>query len=536
MTVLNSIEQYKDQLTQVDTHTYKFKTNDNIIKCEGDTYRFIRKDTISTHIEETHSNKSLKDVYECIISKLDYELEFATDRTELVNRLIEENNWIYTLVSTERLIKNQIKKKSSFLSENMAFDKLMERLSTYINHAKFIDMRDKVHYEALTHHLKVSEKVNKRQRTVDHESDLLKLADEISSYHHKLIREQINGKEDKRVESTDDLVDRESGGDFVSSEEQMHRTKKLTRNYKTDDITDTYWDSMFNPTRKSLIPFYDFDMYDESLNKSTLSKAFRKDSIEQLEKTVQNVGKIIGFHLKNSENRAKFIENLTKEKGKKYVSQLRRLYTELKGDLELSKKILTVVVVPKRLEKTSTVIDINSDTYYTNEQGEEIELSKNYIRMSDPNTYKGLILTYKELKDKYHDSHESDWWALIKTFEGLLEQTTFTDDEQFVLDMLFDNYTQTQIREKYGEINVNNMTTRRISNLINTIIPNKIRDTYLNSVEEWLFTEKLKGKYKTCNKCGEVKILNERHYRKRLDNKGDGYRNSCKICESGEKA
>jgi hypothetical protein len=529
MTILSSIEHLKDQLTQVDKHTYKFKSNDNIIKCEGDTYRFHRFDTITTHIEQTHSDKSLKDVYDNIISKLNYELEFASDRTELVNRLIEENSWIYSLVSTERMMKNQIKKKTSFLSENVAFDKLMERLSTYITHAKFKDLRDKVYYEALTHSLKESEKVNKRQRTENHESELLNLADQISSYHHKLIREQINGKEDKRVESTDDLVTRETGGDFVSSEEQMHRTKKLVRNYKTDSISDTYWDSMFSPVRKSLIPYYDYDMHDESLNKSILSKTFRKDSFEQLEKTVQNVGKITGFHLKNSENRAKFIENLTNEKGKKYVSQLRRLYTELKGDLELSKKILTVVVVPKRLEKTSTVIDINSDTHYTNEQGEETELSKNYIRMSDPNTYKGLILTYKELKDKYHDSHESDWWALIKTFEGLLEQTKFTEDEQFVLDMLFDNYTQTQIRENYGELNVGNMTTRRISNLINTTIPNKIRDSYLDSVEDWLYTEKIKGSYKTCNKCGETKLLNERHWHK--EPKGvDGFKNSCKTC------
>jgi hypothetical protein len=191
--------------------------------------------------------------------------------------------------------------------------------------------------------------------------------------------------------------------------------------------------------------------------------------------------------------------------------------------------MLTVVVVPKRLEKTSTVIDINSDTYYTNEQCEEIELSKNYIRMSDPNTYKGLILTYKELKDKYHDSHESDWWALIKTFEGILEQTKFTEDEQFVLDMLFDNYTQTQIREKYGELNVDGLSTYRISNLINTIIPNKIRETYLNSIEDWLYLEKIKGTYKTCSKCGEVKILNERHWHK--EPKGlDGYKKSCKTC------
>lgn len=540
MTILSSIEHLKDQLNKLDknTNTYKFKSNDNVIKSEGDTFRFVRFDTISTHIEQSHSDKSLKDIYECITSKLDYDLEFATERTELVNRLVEENEWIYTLISTERLIKNQIKKKTSFLSENMAFDKLMERLSTFINHAKFIDEIDKAHYEALIENLQELEKVDKRKRDELHDSELLKLADQIQSYHHKLLREELTEQmvKSKRVESSDNLANRETKGDFVTTEEQQHRIKKITKNIISEELAHDYWDTMFSQTRKGLIPWYDTDMHDESMNKSILSKTFRKESIEQLEKTVENIAKLIHFDVKDTKKRQKMVEKIIKKKGKRYYSQLRKMYVELKGDTELAKRILTVIVVPKKLEKTSTVIDINSNTYYTNEQGEEIELSKNYIRMSDANTYKGLILTYKDLAEKYYDSHDSDWWVLIKIFEDLLNKTSFTKDEQFVLDMLFDNYSQTQIRENYGNLNVNGLSTYRISNLINTVIPNKMRETYLNSVEDWLYDSKIKGVYKSCAKCNEIKILNERHYRKRADNKGDGYRNSCRICESGEKA
>ncbi|WP_207653302.1 hypothetical protein [Clostridium cochlearium] len=37
------------------------------------------------------------------------------------------------------------------------------------------------------------------------------------------------------------------------------------------------------------------------------------------------------------------------------------------------------------------------------------------------------------------------------------------------------------------------------------------------------------------SKCGEIKIANERHFRKRSDNKGDGFRNECRICEKNSK-
>jgi hypothetical protein len=535
--ILHSIEHLKDELKQINENTYIFKNNQyNLIKRDEDMYHFIRLDTITTHLEQTYSDKSLKDIREQIIHKLDYNLEFASDRTKLVDSLLADNTWIYNLVSTERFIKKEVKKKISFRSEEQPFDKLMEILSTYITHAKFIDEIDKNHYEALTINLKELESIDKRKRTESHEEELLSIADQIQSYHHKLIREELTGKlnTSKKVESTDNLVTRETKGDFVKSEEEIHRLKKITKKHKTDDLSSDYWDKMFSPNRKSLIPFYDKDIHNEELNKSILSKVIRKEMLDQLQKTVETVAKSIGLHLKNTEKRKEFVEKLIEEKGKKHYSSLRKMYNELKADYELAKKRLTVEIIPKKLEKSSTVIDINSDTWYTDEQGNEVFLSKSNILLSDANTYKGLILTYKDLKDKYYDKQDSDFWALLLTFEDLLGQTEFTSDEQFVLDMLFDSYTQTQIREKYNELNIGEMTTRRISNLINTTIPNKFRDTYLDSVEDWLFTEKIKGTYKTCSKCIEVKLASERHFGKDIRNK-DKLKSSCKKCDNSTK-
>jgi len=531
--ILHTIDHLKDDLKKIDDNTYGFKNNCNLIKFDGENYHYIRLDTITSHIEQTHSEYSLKNIKEQIIHKLDYNLEFADDRTNLVNRLLEENTWIYTLVSTERFIKKEIKKKTSFLSENHPYDMLMEIISTYITHAKFKNEEDKLQYEETLKKTKELESVDKRKRTEDHDSELLELENYIQSYHHKLIRQEITSSlsTSKKVELTDCLASREGLGDFIYTEEQSHRLKKITKKYKTEDLPRSYFNKMFSKHRKSLIPHYDKDMYNEELNKSIPSRKFRRSIYKQMKKTVENQAKIIGLDIKNTEIRKKYIENLIKEKGKRYYSISKKMYNELKSDFELTKKLITVQIVPKKLEKSSTVIDINNDTWYLDEHGNEIVLSKNHISLNDPNTYKGLILTYKDLKDKYYNKQDSEFWGLILIFEELLKKTTFTADEQFVLDSLFDNYTQTQIREKYNKLNTSNMTKNKISRLINTTIPNKIRESYLDSLEDWLYVEKIKGSYKTCSKCKKVKLLNDRHFGKDTRNK-DNFKSICKNCDN----
>src|SRR5690606_24436056 len=133
---------------------------------------------------------------------------------------------------------------------------------------------------------------------------------------------------------------------------------------------------------------------------------------------------------------------------------------------------------------------------------------------------------------KYYDKFNSDIWALLVTFEDLLRNTEFTYDEKFVLECLFENMNQTQIREKYDELNIEQMTSYRVSNLINNIIPNKILNTYLCSGEEWLYTYKLKGKYKAGSKGGEVKLIStERHFTRNATSR-DGFYSICNTCRS----
>jgi hypothetical protein len=534
---------YLQEPLKVGQWAYVGDTNNKIKRISEDEYMFIRKDSIDTHIEEYDpSGLTVQKVYTSINKKLDYDLRYGDDRVKLVNQLIEDNQWIYNLKSSNRIIAKEIKKKNSFLAENQRFDNILDKVATYIVFAKFKNEQDELEYKQKIEEKNELEQKGIRKRTVKEEDKLRELINQITTCHHKLVKKIIKFPE--RIELTGNVAKREEKGDFVVTEEMKERTKKAKFSHRKDNIPDEYWDKMYPSKRKNLIPFYDADIHNESLNKSVLAKEFRKETLKQMKNDLDQLAKYLGLDITDKDKKRLHIKNLRQHlndlfkdseiDGDRRYNIIRKMYTDLKADYEEAKRILTDEL-RVNADKCSTVYAIDSDTWYENENGEIVEISKNRILMSDVNTYKGLILTYKDLKDKYNDKQDSDIWALLIDFEKVLKNTKLTNEEQFVLSVVLDGYSQKQIMDMYKKINVKKITKDRISNMINNIIPNKLLNTYLKMIDEWLYTYKIKGRYKKCSKCGEFKLIsNDRYFGKDPRNK-DGFQSICKKCDNYRK-
>lgn len=521
-------------------------SSNKIKRISEDEYLFQRFDTISTHIDTYTNNYNLGQIHAEIIKELGYTLEFGQDRVKLVNDLLEKNQWIYNLVSTNKMIQKEIKKKSSFLAEDQQYDKLIDSINTYITHAKFINKEDKEEFEQLQKEKLKLEKKDKRKKTTEEFEELSNVIDMIQTFHHNITKKQFQS--DNNTEFVGSLTCREKFGDFVYQEELKDRTKKAKYTYHKDEIPDEYWLKMYPSERQNLIPFYDKDLHDESKNKSIRHLDFRPAALKQMREEIDKLHKYLGLHIKDKQERNVHIErlkekleqlmseNFQSKQGIKYISGarqyniLRKSYTDLKSDYELAKKKLTDEFYFDPA-KHSTEYNIESDTWYEDENGEIVELSKNRVLMSDANTYKGLILNYKDLKDKYNDKQTSDMWALIKDFEEVLNNTEFTEEELFMLSVLFDGHSQKQIEQMYKELELADWSQPKMSRLINTQIPNKLLNTYLNKIDEFIYTYKIKGNFKKCSKCGEIKLIsNERYFYKEPKGK-DGFKNNCKSCQ-----
>ena len=119
---------------------------------------------------------------------------------------------------------------------------------------------------------------------------------------------------------------------------------------------------------------------------------------------------------------------------------------------------------------------------------------------------------------------QDDLACLTNDIQYLINKCSFSDVELDIIDMMRNNYDVSDIGE---ELDCKYQTVQSMINKIIKKIINKYEDVY----EDWYYLNISKGKYKKCSKCGEIKIANERHFRKRSDNKGDGFIGVCRKCE-----
>ncbi|BDR74172.1 hypothetical protein K144316041_p20110 (plasmid) [Clostridium tetani] len=122
-----------------------------------------------------------------------------------------------------------------------------------------------------------------------------------------------------------------------------------------------------------------------------------------------------------------------------------------------------------------------------------------------------------------HD-FQDDLACLTYDIQRIIDKCNFSDVELDIIDMMRSNYDVAEIAR---ELDCKYQTVQStISKVIKKII-NKYEDTY----EDWYYLNIVKGKYKRCSKCGEIKIANERHFSPDKRNK-DGFHSLCRRCRN----
>lgn len=128
------------------------------------------------------------------------------------------------------------------------------------------------------------------------------------------------------------------------------------------------------------------------------------------------------------------------------------------------------------------------------------------------------------LRIKPRHDFQDDLACLTYDIQRIIDKCNFSDVELDIIDMMRSNYDVAEIAR---ELDCKYQTVQStISKVIKKII-NKYEDTY----EDWYYLNIVKGKYKRCSKCGEIKIANERHFSPDKRNK-DGFHSLCRRCRN----
>lgn len=411
-----------------------------------------------------------KFLYE-IIKELDYNLQYSQERLEHFSNIftVEKLNWFVDYISSPLFAKKQIKNKSDFLCENDISLVGLSRIVDYLIFPKY---------------------KNENDEFIDKEIKLRK-----SKVHTNY------GNKHKEILFPDSVA---------INEYIYELNKNADENENKVNLKNSNKQKIYRVSRKQKITQKDIDEI------KYIKQIY--DCIDRLEKTLE----------KNKENISQRDLNIIK-----------RMISKLKNDAVIIKDQIRGTIYFKRLTGGTTKFNYDMDTGYFNDKlcngkvihGDYVLVSENKIDFGNKRHVLELLNHYSDLKKRFCDEVNSDMWHILFDFENLIESTPFDDYLKDILIMRIDGYSNDEISNELKRKYKLEFDLDRISKFYNDTIPNMIVEQHKKNIEDWIYTYKVKGKYKTCSKCGEVKLATEKYFFKEPKGR-DGLKNRCKNCSN----
>ena len=180
---------------------------------------------------------------------------------------------------------------------------------------------------------------------------------------------------------------------------------------------------------------------------------------------------------------------------------------------------------------------INSSKNYIALDGEininkEGRVESKGVTLVDPAVCSAILCNYSKLKQDSWGNFESDTWYLIYDFEQVCDEALkdyplYMRIVEYKIDGMQNIEIQEAIQKEFGIKHSLEYISSLWRKKIPTLIASAAEDQYLN----WYFTQKEKGQYKKCTRCGKVKLANNKYFSINNTSK-DGWYSICKCCRS----
>lgn len=163
-------------------------------------------------------------------------------------------------------------------------------------------------------------------------------------------------------------------------------------------------------------------------------------------------------------------------------------------------------------------------------------LSSDGISLLDPNTISLLLCNYGKLKEDTWDQLDNDARYMILDLENLIDKTLkekyplYFDLLVYKIDKLTNEEIQVLLLRDHGIKH----SIEYISSLWRKKIPKLLAEQAQKDYLTWYYTEKEKGKWKKCSRCGQIKLAHNLFFSKNKTSK-DGFYSICKECRNKKK-
>ena len=190
------------------------------------------------------------------------------------------------------------------------------------------------------------------------------------------------------------------------------------------------------------------------------------------------------------------------------------------------KKPIYLMNVTKNLSKISfdgiTNLDEKNEVFST-------EL----INFYNPKHISALLCNYSKIKEECWDKFNSDIKWMMEDLDTLID-ATLKEDYPLYYDLLIYKIDglqnidiQKELEDKYGIKH----SVEYISSLWRNKIPKLLAERAANDWLYWYFTNKEKGVWKKCSRCGQIKLAHNHFFSKNNTSK-DHFYSICKCCRN----
>ena len=203
---------------------------------------------------------------------------------------------------------------------------------------------------------------------------------------------------------------------------------------------------------------------------------------------------------------------------------------ELRKDQYIIKDAYRKPIIPKNITRSKHFTPLESDFSFDDEG----YVVPEGVSLCNPKVVSAILCNYSLMKQESWGEFEKDLWYLMQEFDevadaALKEYPLYDRICEYKVDGLQNIDIQEKIQEEFGIKHSVEYISSLWRNKIPKLIASEAEDRLLN----WYFLTEMKGKYKKCSRCGEIKLAHNKYFSKNKTSK-DGFYSICKCCRNSK--
>ena len=244
--------------------------------------------------------------------------------------------------------------------------------------------------------------------------------------------------------------------------------------------------------------------------------------------TKKDVEEIPG--LKQLREAIKYWEEKLKTASGREAFIIKSAIIDLRKDQYILKDAYRKPIIPKNITRSRHFIPLESDFSFDDEG----YVVPEGVSLCNPKVVSAILCNYSLCKQESWGEFEKDLWYLMHDFDevadaALKDYPLYERIVEYKIDGLQNIDIQAKIQEEFGIKH----SVEYISSLWRNKIPKLIASEAEDRLLDWYFLNEMKGKYKKCSRCGEIKLAHNKYFSKNKTSK-DGFYSICKCCRNAK--